>query len=200
LASSSSRRRSPLNTANRARENEQGEPTIDIEARRDRNLFEELMAVRDQQREQRNKSVWIIRGRDVPWEVSRLGKIQWYLHPLLNDTVLRTLIFYRQELAPGSRSGRQKCQGSIMMFVLEGRGYTSIDGIKHSWKAGDLVNLPIREEGIVVQHFNTDSEKRALFIACEPNFVDSLGVDKGCGYELLEAAPEWREQQDRSAS
>jgi gentisate 1,2-dioxygenase len=121
--------------------------------------------------------------------------MQWYLHPALHDTLLRTLMFYRQEIPPGSRSGKQKCQGSLLFYVQEGRGYTILDGARHPWEAGDLINLPIREEGVVYQHFNVDPDQRVLLVACEPNLVDALGVDKGSGFEQLEPAPEYRQRQ-----
>ena len=43
-------------------------------------------------------AAWLIRGRDVPWELNQHGKMQWYLHPLIEDACLKTLIFYRQEI------------------------------------------------------------------------------------------------------
>jgi gentisate 1,2-dioxygenase len=104
-------------------------------------------------------------------------------------------MFYMQEIPPGSRSGRQQCQGNVVMHVLEGHGYTTIDGVPHSWVAGDVINLPVREEGIIYQHFNGDRERRALLVVCEPNLTDAIGVDKGCGFEELEPAPEYRDQQ-----
>ncbi len=53
--------------------------------------------------------------------------------------------------------------------------------------------LPLRPDGIVYQHFNTDPAQRVRFIACEPNHLDSLGVDRGSGFEQLEVAPEYDE-------
>lgn len=161
--------------------------------RRQLNLFDELLRIRDEQRKRGKAAAWLIKGKDVPWEINRHGKMQWYLHPSLEDAALRTVLFYRQEIPGGSRSGRQQCQGSIIFYVLKGRGYTLVDGVTHTWKAGDLVNLPIREEGIIYQHFNVDPVEPVLLAACEPNLVDVLGVDKGCGFEELEAAPEFQQ-------
>jgi gentisate 1,2-dioxygenase len=119
--------------------------------------------------------------------------MRWYMHPALDDVALRTLLLYVQEIPPGSRSGRQKCQGSIVFYVLEGRGYTILDSQRHAWKAGDVINLPIRLEGITYQHFNADPEHRALLVGAEPNLVDVLGVDKGAGFDEVEPAPEYRQ-------
>jgi hypothetical protein len=78
------------------------------------------------------------------------------------------------------------------MMITEGRGYTMIDGVKHAWKAGDVLNLPLRADGIIVQHFNSDPDQPAKFVAAEPNWLECVTVDRGCGFEQLEDAPEYR--------
>ena len=70
------------------------------------------------------------------------------------------MMVYQQEIPPGSRSGRVKFQGGQVIMILDGQGYTSIDGVKHTWKKGDVLNLPLRADGIIVQHFNTDQRDR----------------------------------------
>ena len=117
--------------------------------------------------------------------------MRWYMHPSIDDTVLATLLFFQQEIPPGSRSGRIKFQGGQVMMILEGRGYTILDGVKHTWEAGDVVNLPLRSNGIVVQHFNADPEKPVKFVATEPNWLECTFVDRGSGFEQLEDAPEY---------
>ncbi len=70
---------------------------------------------------------------------------------------------------------------------MKATGYTVLDGVKIPWKAGDLLNLPLRKPGIVVQHFNTDPERTAKLIAVEPNFLACSSVGhRGSGFEQLE--------------
>jgi len=102
--------------------------------------------------------------------------MRWYLHPEITDTVLSTLLFFQQEIPPNSRSGRLKFQGGQVMLILEGKGYTLIDGVKHSWEAGDVVNLPLRSDGIIIQHFNADPEVTAKFVAAEHNMFACTSV------------------------
>jgi gentisate 1,2-dioxygenase len=118
--------------------------------------------------------------------------MRWYMHPAIKDTILSTHLFFEQEIPPGSRTGRLKFQGEQVMYILEGKGYTVLDGVKHHWKAGDVVNLPLRKHGIVIQHFNEDPEKPAKFVAAEPNLFACAGVDRGSGFEQIEDAPEYR--------
>ena len=156
------------------------------------NHWEELLKLRDRQREQTRNAIQVIKEAELPQEVSRHGLLRWYLHPAIKDTCLSVLLFYQQEIPPGSRSGRLKFQGGQVMMITEGRGYTTIDGVKHPWKAGDVLNLPLRADGIIVQHFNADPSNPAKFVAAEPNWLECVTVDRGCGFEQLEDAPEYR--------
>lgn len=157
-----------------------------------RNLWDELIALRDRQRERGKTGVQVIRGDALPQESNPQGLMRWYMHPAIEETVLSTVLFFEQELPPRSRSGKLKFQGGQVMYILKGSGYTLIDGVKHPWKAGDVLNLPIRRDGIVVQHVNDDATLTAAFVACEPNLVDSAGVDRGSGFELVEPAMTFR--------
>jgi hypothetical protein len=154
--------------------------------------WEELLKLRDRQRDQYKDGIQVIKEKELPLEVSRQGLMRWYLHPEIKDTCLSVLLFFQQEIPPGSRSGRLKFQGGQVMMITEGKGYTTIDGVKHPWKKGDVLNLPLRDGGIIIQHFNADPDNPARFVATEPNWVNGVSVDRGCGFEQLEDAPEYR--------
>jgi len=156
------------------------------------NHWDELLAIRDRQREQTRRGLQVIKEKELPLEVNRQGLMRWYLHPAIKDTALSVLMFFQQEIPPGSRSGRLKFQGGQVMMILEGQGYTTIDGVKHPWQAGDVLNLPLRADGIIVQHFNTDPNNPAKFVAAEPNWFECTTVDRGSGFEQLEDAPEYK--------
>ncbi len=156
------------------------------------NYWDELLALRDRQRAQTKGALQVVKQAELPLETNRQGLMRWYLHPSIKDTVLNVMMFFQQEIPPGSRSGRIKFQGGQVMMILEGKGHTTIDGVKHAWQAGDVVNLPLRADGIIVQHFNADPDKPAKFIAAEPNWFECTTVDRGSGFEQLEDAPEYR--------
>jgi quercetin dioxygenase-like cupin family protein len=151
-----------------------------------------LLALRDRQRANRKTAMQVVKGSELPQEVNKQGLMRWYLHPSITDTTLTTLMFYEQEIPPGSRSGKFKFQGEQVIYILEGKGYTLIDGVKHHWEAGDVLNLPIRKPGIIVQHVNEDPVVPAKFVAAEPNYFACTGVDRGSGFEQIEEAPEYR--------
>ena len=158
-------------------------------ASRSENLLEWLYQLRDRQRQHQRQGAWLIKGRDLPWENNRQGKMKWFLHPALDNTSIRSMIVFEQEIPPGGRSGAQKTPGGSVLYILEGRGYTLLDGERHDWQAEDLVNIPIRAEGVVVQHVNADPRRPVRFVSADLNLVDILGVDRGAELEQIEAAP-----------
>ena len=154
------------------------------------NYWNELLSLRDTQRELRKDAVQVVRSEELPQESNQMGLMRWYLHPAITDTVISSLVFFEQEIPPGSRTGRLKFQGGQVIYILEGRGHTLIDGVKHSWEGGDLLNLPLRKDGIIVQHMNDDPDKPAKFVAVEPNLWQCTSIDRGCGFELLQSSPD----------
>jgi len=160
-------------------------------AGRSENLLEWLYQLRDRQRRHQRQGAWLIKGRDLPWENNRQGKMKWFLHPALDNTSIRSMIVFEQEIPAGGRSGAQKTPGGSVLYILEGKGYTLLNGVRHDWQAEDLVNIPIRAQSVVVQHVNTDPRHPARFVSADLNLVDILGVDRGTELEQIEAASDW---------
>jgi hypothetical protein len=162
----------------------------------ERNLWGEFIDIRDEQRGRIKKGLQVVKEKELPLETNQMGQMRWYMHPNIKDLVVNMMMVYQQEILPGSRSGRVKFQGGQIIMILDGEGYTSIDGVKHVWKKGDVLNLPLRDDGIIVQHFNTSTKETAKFLAVEPNWFECTSVDRGCGFEVLEEAPEHRAQKN----
>ena len=156
--------------------------------RKQQNLLEALLDLRDRYRRQAERGIKIVRGDKLPWELNRQGKMRWYIHPAKNDTVIRSLVVYMQEIEPGGRSGKQASPGGIVHYMLDGKGYVVVNGKKHSWGKGDCVGLPILSRPVEYQFFNTDKKRAARFIAATPNLFEVLGVDMGTRFEQLAPA------------
>ncbi|HXG35665.1 MAG TPA: cupin domain-containing protein, partial [Dehalococcoidia bacterium] len=139
-------------------------------------LWDEIMRLRDAERERLSKATAVIDGEKVPVEVTPMGIIRWYIHPKLENPAIRTYMLWIQEIPAGSRSGRVRHQGGRLHYVWKGQGYTVVDGVSHDWEEGDVIALPIKEDGIEYQHFNTGDEE-ALLLTAELNLVNSLGID-----------------------
>ena len=161
---------------------------------RESSRYEGLVRLRDQERRRIAASSVCVKGEGLPWEINPQGAMKWYMHPEIDSTAHKFLIFYAQEIPPGGRSGKQRCQGGAVFVVVEGSGYSLLDGERYDWKPGDLLQLPIRPDGVVFQHFNASEKEPALLIAAEPNLAATTGVDRACGFEQLEAAPECKDK------
>jgi quercetin dioxygenase-like cupin family protein len=155
------------------------------------NYWNELFVLRDKQREHLKTAIQCVRGADLPLENNSHGLMRWYMHPEITDTVLSTFLFFKQEIPPGSRSGMLYFQGGQVMYVLEGKGHTLLDGVKHAWEAGDVINLPVKTQGITVQHVNDDASKWVKFLVAEPNWFACTTVDRGVGFEQVEPSPDY---------
>lgn len=106
----------------------------------------------------------VIRGKDIDFEQNRQGLIKFLIHRKDWDKVG----------APGwhifinrikVHSGKHVHQGGLALFVLDGSGYTLVDGVRYDWEPGDLIILPVKPEGCEHQHFNQDPNKPAEWLA-----------------------------------
>ena len=106
----------------------------------------------------------VLRLEDSPQEQTRQGLLRNYLDPfLVKDTPLQHWAVFTHEVR--TKSGKHRHQGGLVIYVIEGRGYSVINGERVDWEKGDLVLLPLEQGGVEHQHFNRDPAKPALWIA-----------------------------------
>lgn len=130
----------------------------------------------------------VVRAKQRPWELTRQGKIRWYVHPE-TKTASKQKWIYMQEIPAGSRSGRHRHVAEELILVMRGEGYDIHDGQRWDWKAGDLICVPTMTDH---QHFST-SDEPALLLSTMPAHYTFLGLG---GIEQIEDAPEYGEQFD----
>jgi quercetin dioxygenase-like cupin family protein len=133
---------------------------------------------------------WVVTRDSLVSEQTPYGRLRWYLHPELEDRCTRALYFHELEIPVGSRSGRILHPGGIVHLVVEGSGYTELDGESHEWEAEDVIVIPPRTSGNRFQHVNTGPSAARLVVAW-PNYDGALGPGLGTGLRVLEPAPEW---------
>jgi len=166
------------------------------------NFWSELIALRDRQRERRKSAVQVVRLSELPLESNEQGLMRWYLHPAIVDTVLSTLSIYRQEIPPGSRSGKHRHLAEECLYVVEGRGYDLHQDCdveitdtyawkpqseikRFEWEAGDVIYIP---PCTIHQHFNADPARPARLISCINRIYKNSGLND---LEQIEEAPEY---------
>ena len=100
---------------------------------------------------------------DCPQGLTRQGRLRFYLGRTVKDTPLRDWTVFTHEVR--TVSGKHRHQGGLIIYVIDGTGYSVVDGERVDWEKGDLLLLPLREKGVEHQHFNTHPEKPALWMA-----------------------------------
>ncbi|MDO8723485.1 MAG: hypothetical protein Q7J31_14845 [Syntrophales bacterium] len=65
-----------------------------------------------------------------------------------------------------------------------------MDGVKYEWKADDVIQLPLRRDGVIFQHVNS-GDIPVRFAFCEPNLLHATMVDRGSGFDQIEISPDF---------
>lgn len=159
-------------------------------ARVDETLWDSIVRRATTQRERTKRGRSTVRRADLPVEVTPFGRLRWYLHHELKEQASQALYLCELEIPEASRSGRIRHQGGIVCLVVEGSGYTNLDGVDHAWEKRDVIGLPVRPKGVVFQHVNNGVGPVRMIIAW-PNLDSAIGPEGGVHLEVVEPAPEY---------
>lgn len=141
-----------------------------------------------------NETPLVIKGpKPDEFELGPQGLIGWYLQPEgFANTCLQDWWVFIHDIR--GVSGRHRHQGGLVLFIIEGRGYSTMNGVRYDWEEGDMIIMPLLPEGVEHQHFNLredGSSKWMAFIhlptwneqgsemvqsALDPEFVERFGV------------------------
>jgi len=128
------------------------------------NPYERIMRQRKELAERNLTGPIVITSEDRPWHQTRQGKLRYYLDPVtFKDTPLQHWRVFVHDIR--TRSGKHRHQGGLVIYVLEGKGYSVVDGERIDWQAGDLLLLPIKPGGVEHQHFNLQPGQDCRWIA-----------------------------------
>jgi cupin superfamily acireductone dioxygenase involved in methionine salvage len=126
-------------------------------------------------------------------ELMRQGRLRFYLDSgrTIKDTPLQNWHVFTHEIR--TVSGRHRHQGGLIIYVLDGKGYSVVDGERIDWEKGDLLLLPLKPNGVEHQHFNVSPEKPAVWMA----FIHR-SIREYVASEMTQSqpSPEWQAQQD----
>lgn len=115
----------------------------------------------------------ILRSRDNPFVLNRQGYIRHYADEERTDQACPNWSIFCHEI--WAHSGRHRHQGGYHLFVIKGRGYTTVDGKRFDWKEGDLILLPIKKGGVEHQHFNLDGKPSRWVAFNHLKFAETCG-------------------------
>jgi len=98
----------------------------------------------------------LVKESDRDWEWCRQGYLKWYLMEKEYNTVLQDWWVFIHDIK--KVSGKHRHQGGLILFIIEGRGATEVNGELFEWKKGDCVLLPLHPDGIEHKHYNFGDE------------------------------------------
>ena len=134
----------------------------------------------------------VVRAKETPWMQNRNAKVRYYFMPYKTDTALQTMQAFEHVIH--RHSGKHRHQGGLVIFIIEGEGYSIVDGERHDWEAGDLLLLPFKPGGVEHQHFNKEEGQPAKWIA----FISAQLFEWGASDMVqVKELPEWREKSQR---
>ena len=147
-----------------------------------------------------------IKPNDTPWQTGPHGRVRLLADPSVPLRV-KAIDVQLQEIAPGSRSGRQWQVADEIFYVLEGRGYDlhwdveveitdkyyariAKEPSRWEWHAGDMVYIP---HNTIHQHFNAAPAHPVRLICGSNRMYRQIGYSR---VEQLENAPDFDSLQE----
>jgi cupin superfamily acireductone dioxygenase involved in methionine salvage len=139
-------------------------------------------------RERAEKGKVVITTSDHEMELNPMATVYRYLHnKIFTDTSVNLWRVFANHIKV--HTGAHKHQGGLIIFVVEGEGYSIVDGVREDWEAGDLLLLPLKPGGVEHAHFSHDPEKTAKWVAF---IYDPIWQALGPTVTLTEDSPAWK--------
>ena len=96
-----------------------------------------------------------------------------YVDPATGGSVIPAFGCYLQMLRPGVRTRAHRETSSAVYHVVEGRGFTTIDGVRHDWSDGDFFAIPPRAAHA---HGNEGTAPAVLYSVQDVPLLRTLGL------------------------
>lgn len=146
----------------------EGAPTV-TKTKTKQQAYELFLQVHEARYRRAMEGDVVIDGDSIPVEKASQGTLKWYLNsqdfgePDARSAVQDWDVFSHYEIEV--HTGKHTHQGGLVIYVLDGEGYTIVEDRRVDWEAGDLLLLPITPGGVEHQHFNKTKDRPARWIA-----------------------------------
>jgi hypothetical protein len=168
------------------------------ERARERDNYEDVVKYLMGERERSYRGEVVIRGKERPFTQSRQAIQRFYLWPSRYSGDVQTAAnddwnVFVQDIK--EQSGQHRHQGGLVIYIVEGEGYSVVEGERHDWVAGDLLLLPFKPGGIEHQHFNKYEGQSTRWVA----FISAQIMDWGASEMIqLKEHPSWTQVPKRT--
>lgn len=128
------------------------------------NNYERLLRNREEFAKRQRTGPVVVKPSQREMQITRQGRLMYLLQPqTYKDVPLQEWVVFTQDIR--THSGKHRHQGGIVIYVLEGKGYSIVDDERIDWEKGDLVLLPIKKGGVEHQHFNGQPGQPCQWVA-----------------------------------
>ncbi len=148
------------------------------------NFYDEWLGLWDDEQEERARAKKYIHEEDLVWVRTK----QDYRAALLcapENGFATTGTAMLSEVPPGWHTGKHS-HGEEAIFIVEGTGFTVVDGKRYDWEDGSCLYMPY---GSVHQHFNSGEKKVRYFSAMALPLERFAGLAKVMQYEEAGETP-----------
>ncbi|MBI4288651.1 MAG: cupin domain-containing protein [Chloroflexi bacterium] len=154
----------------------------------EQSIYDKIYNQRAEFRRLREQGKVVIKGKDLQWRQDRQALSRYYsYYELWPELAAPFWILF--QIRVFKQSGKHTHQGGLALFVLDGKGYSIVDGVRYDWEAGDLVILPVKPGGCEHQHFNADPDRPAEWQAF---IFDIHSASMGHPLEQKEEVKDWQ--------
>ena len=141
--------------------------------------YDEWLAMWDRATQEKKQARKVTHEEDVVWEET----VQDYRSGLLIAPELGFRTWGTEslisEIPPGCHTGKHK-HGEESIFIVQGSGFSIINGVRYNWKKHSTLNVPFGAEH---QHFNTGNETVRYFSAMSVHLEHFCGLHRHTQYE-----------------
>jgi quercetin dioxygenase-like cupin family protein len=124
------------------------------------NFYDEWLAADREIEEKFRRAPHVARDRDIPWiETRQDAKVKLMVCNAIGFATMGSDVL-KAEIPVGWHTGRH-AHGEESMHILEGEGFSIIDGLRFDWHKGSTLQIPYRADH---QHFNT-GDVPALYLS-----------------------------------
>lgn len=117
-------------------------------------FYDEWLAADAQIQEEFRRAPHVARDRDIPWARTRQdARVKLMISNEVGFATMGGNVL-KAEIPVGWHTGKH-VHGEESMHILQGRGFSIVDGQRFDWHKGSTIQIPYRA---VHQHFNTGDE------------------------------------------
>jgi quercetin dioxygenase-like cupin family protein len=137
-------------------------------------FYDSWLGMWDQATEEKKRARKVTHAEDIQWvQTVQDYRVGLLIAPELGFRTWGTESLIA-EIPPGCHTGKHK-HGEESIHIVEGSGFSLVNGVRYNWKKGSTLNIPFGAEH---QHFNTGQQTVRYFSAMSVHLEHFCGLHR----------------------